>query len=117
MRKIVTPLLKFLFPIIFTGYIGVLSFYVHVHWVDGETVVHSHPFKNLPGHPFHSHTVSDLWLVHNLSSYSATADVVPHFEWEVLWIELYDALRKPASEGIRIVISGALFLRAPPFAF
>ena len=58
-RQFFLPLL----PVIFAGYIGALSFYVHVHVVDGEAVLHSHPFRNLPGQPFHGHTTADFWLL------------------------------------------------------
>lgn len=82
MRKMAGGMLKLLLPVIFAGYIGALSFYVHVHVVDGEAVLHSHPFRNLPGQPFHGHTTADFWLVHHVTSYSVTPDVVSHFEWE-----------------------------------
>lgn len=116
MRKRAGDILKFFLPVLFAGYIGVLSFYVHVHVVNGEAMVHSHPFRNLPGQPFHGHTTADFWLVHNLSSYSVTPDVVPHFEWEAHWTEFHSDACHRNFVRIAAVIPGALYLRAPPAA-
>lgn len=113
-RKAADDVLKFLLPVIFAGYIGVLSLYLHVHVVDGEAVVHSHPFRNSPGQPLHAHTTADFWLVHSVSSYSVTPDVVPHFDWGTRWIEFHIAPCRCFSDRTSTVVSGALYLRAPP---
>ncbi len=114
MRKMAGGMLKLLLPVIFAGYIGALSFYVHVHVVDGEAMLHSHPFKNLPGQPFHGHTTADFWLVHHVTSYSVTPDVVSHFEWEARWTEVSAVACHWIVDRLSAVISGALYLRAPP---
>lgn len=117
MRKLTGDILKFFLPVFFIGYIGVLSFYVHVHVVEGEAMVHSHPFRNLPGKPFHGHTIADFWLVHHVSSYSVTPDVVPHFDWEACWTEFHTAVCYWSFDRLAAVVFGALYLRAPPVAF
>ena len=114
MRKMASGISKFLLPVIFAGYIGALSFYVHVHMVDGEAVVHSHPFRNLPGQPFHNHTFADFWLVHHATSYSVTSNVVPYFDWEARWTEVYTIVCCRTVDCFPLVVSGVLFLRAPP---
>lgn len=100
---------------IFIGYIGVISFYTHVHIVNGVTIVHSHPFqKNVPGKPFHSHSQTGFQLIHSLTSFSLTADAVPHFSWGCF----PDFIESPVPvvlTGFLHVTTGVLSLRAPPF--
>lgn len=114
MRKTAGDILKFFLPVLFAGYIGVLSFYAHVHVVNGEAVVHSHPFRNLPGQPSHGHTTADFWLIHHATSYSVTSDVMPDFEWEACWTEIHAAVCRRTADRLTAVASGALYLRAPP---
>ena len=63
---------------------------------------------------FHGHTTADFWLVHHVTSYSVTPDVVSHFEWEARWTEVSAVACHWTIDRLSAVISGALYLRAPP---
>ncbi len=53
---------------LFTGYYVGVNFFVHVHWVDGKAVVHSHPYSDgSSSEPGHSHTSCDADCIRQLS--------------------------------------------------
>lgn len=115
MKRIITEILKYLLLSIFAGYIGVISFYTHVHIENGVTVVHSHPFhKNTDGKPFHSHTQLEFQLIKLLTSYSVTADVVSHFQWSPAFFVLTYGEGKPMPALHVMPLTGNRSGRAPP---
>lgn len=116
MKRALNGIMKVLLPVIFTGYIGVMSFYTHVHVVDGVRIVHSHPFKkSLPGQPLHSHSSAEFQLIKSVTSFSLTPDVVAHFEWKAVGIAWVKPLTASVTVFFRTVAAGVLSLRAPPF--
>lgn len=118
MRCKINGILKFLFPVIFAGYIGMISFYTHVHVVNGTTVVHSHPFhKNTEGRSSHSHTPIEFRLIQVLTSFSLTAEVVPHFQFAPFIFFLVAKAGKPVTCIVPAGDAGVKGCRAPPFLF
>lgn len=55
--------------IIFCGFFVSVTFFPHSHIVDGFTIVHSHPYKKLPGNSPapHNHSKNALVLIQFLS--------------------------------------------------
>lgn len=68
--------MKWLLPILFTGYTFAVSLFEHTHIIDGVVIIHSHPFKSLPGAASHQHTVAQFQLFHFLSHFSAPEGAV-----------------------------------------
>lgn len=64
MKRLVLHTMRFFFPILFIGYLASITFFAHVHVVDGVTIVHSHPFKKGAAH---QHSTFELLLIHFLS--------------------------------------------------
>lgn len=115
MKQILNGILKLLLPLIFIGYMGVVSFYAHVHIVDGVSIVHSHPFdQDGQGFPSHSHSRAGFQLFHSLSSYSLTADVVPAFCFESPVAGNIEAALVFTGQFHLPAVSDGLSLRAPP---
>ena len=68
---------RVLFPLLFIFYIGSVTSFTHVHIIDGVKVVHSHPFQNSSkGAPTHSHTWSQIYLIHFIGSYQVTSKII-----------------------------------------
>lgn len=51
-------------PVLFVSYLVSITFFAHIHVVNGVTIVHSHPFKKGAAH---KHSTVELLLVHFLS--------------------------------------------------
>lgn len=76
LRKFLVPLRMF-FLGIFVLYALSINFFFHSHVINGVTIVHSHPYSaNDDGEPIHSHTVAELQLIHQLSSFSVTSTII-----------------------------------------
>ena len=106
--------IKVLFLTIFTGYVGILAFYSHVHVVGGVTIVHAHPFPHGEGVPFHTHSQAEFQLYHVLSSLNAGDDVVPHFAFGVLPAMVVAEVRVFVCGGYAVLQPSDISLRAPP---
>lgn len=49
--------------LLFTGYYGGITLFPHAHDVDGQRIVHSHPYSGTPSQPGHQHSAQQLqWL-------------------------------------------------------
>lgn len=114
MKRIINEIMRFLLPVIFIGYIGIISLCTHVHVVDGVTIVHSHLFKNVPGQPPHSHTYAGFQLIHAVTSYTSTTDVVPCFDFAAVCLELPVVLCVSGASVFISAVPGVLSLRGPP---
>jgi len=66
------------FLILFAGYFSSVTFFPHTHVVEGITIIHSHPYKSLPGNGSsgHSHTGNAIALSLFLSCIYAISAVV-----------------------------------------
>ncbi len=76
--RIYRRIASFFLIILFCGYLGSITFFPHTHIVDGITVVHSHPYKSLPGsNPVdHNHSKNGFLLIQFISSFITTAPVL-----------------------------------------
>lgn len=107
-----------LFPVIFAGYIGMISFYTHVHTVNGVTIVHSHPFqKNTDGQPVHAHTSAEFRVIQALTSYSLTTEIVPHFQFLSFLFFMVPKTEEPLDSAFPAEDARGRGRRAPPFFF
>jgi hypothetical protein len=68
----------FFLVILFCGYFGSVTFFPHTHIVDGISVVHSHPYKSLPGsNPVdHHHSKNGFLLIQFISNFITTAPIL-----------------------------------------
>lgn len=116
MKLLGRPFVKVMLLVIFTSYTAAISFYTHMHIVNGVTIVHSHPFKQGNGsQPLHSHTHNGFQLIHSVSSFCLTADVVPHFSFESFGVRADDFKAGVVNGKLCRSVDGVLCLRAPPF--
>lgn len=107
--------LKVLLLTIFTGYVGILAFYSHIHVVGGVTIVHAHPFhQSEDGAPFHTHLQVEFQLYHVLSSLNTGDDVVPHFVFGVLPSVVVAEAPVFVCGGYAMLQPSDISLRAPP---
>ena len=54
---------RFLLLILFIGYYSSITLFYHTHLVNGEIIVHSHPFSKTKQGPFQSHSHSSAAYV------------------------------------------------------
>ena len=59
--------LVFLFLLLFMGYYGGITLFPHVHDINGQRIVHSHPYAGTSSHPGHQHSTQQLQLLQWLS--------------------------------------------------
>jgi hypothetical protein len=52
---------------LFVGYFGGINLFPHKHYVNGNLIVHSHPFSS----EGHTHTAQSLYLLHSLSHFAS----------------------------------------------
>lgn len=72
LKGFILNITKYFFLLIFLGFFGSITFFEHVHVVDGITIVHSHPFRTgNSGNPVHGHPLNGFVLVHHLMSFVA----------------------------------------------
>jgi hypothetical protein len=65
-RSFISRFLSFSLIILFLGYYGSITLFYHVHIIDNQIFVHSHPYKNSNSDksPVQSHSHSALMLHH-----------------------------------------------------
>ena len=106
----------FLLLIIFLGYYGSITFFSHVHVVDGVTIVHSHPYKSVNGNnmPDSQHNKKELQVIQLLSDFFTTG-VVILFSALILRLLLYRIpILETEHDHIRSAGNCSYLLRAPP---
>lgn len=107
--------IKWLLPIFFIGYYGIISFFIHIHIEEGTAILHAHPFQQTTDGTCHEHaSLEEIILFHTLTSIHATDGAV-HALQICLFIPSYFAL----TESLRypdywVSVSGEISLRAPP---
>lgn len=72
MKRLLLNVTKCFLPVLFVTYMAGITFFAHVHVVNGVTIVHSHPFKKAAEH---GHTTIELLTIHFLSNWTADGDV------------------------------------------
>lgn len=78
LSQIRKKILGFSLLILFCGYFGSITFFPHTHIVDGNTIVHSHPYKSQPANnPVnHDHSKNGLRLIQFITNLIATASIL-----------------------------------------
>jgi len=78
LKQLKNKVMGYFLLILFVGYFGFITFFSHTHIVNGEVIVHSHPYKsqpiNIPTH--HNHSTNEFILIHFLSNLIAIASIL-----------------------------------------
>lgn len=98
-------------PVLFITYMASITFFAHVHVVNGVTISHSHPFKKGAAH---NHSTIELLLIHFLSNLMTDGSTgiltlslfIPFLLCLLLGFPRYDRYHVP--------YHGVASLRAPP---
>ncbi len=64
MRERICKIVKWLLPLLFIAYMGGITFFTHIHIVNGVTIAHSHPYQQGSEHE-HSTTEFELFQLLN----------------------------------------------------
>jgi hypothetical protein len=74
LKKLLVNIQKWFFLLLFLEFFGSITFFNHVHIVDGYAIVHSHPFKHgSNGVPVHSHPYGGFLVIDVLNHFIAVA--------------------------------------------
>ena len=117
-KKIPTIILKIGLLLVLTFYISSVSFFYHTHDFGDIVIVHSHPYeKGCDGKPSHTHTNSEIQLIHILSNLDVTVSIFTllilltfFFRSQILLINKDVAVEKYS-------IHRQSYLRPPPVCF
>lgn len=60
----ISGFLRFLLLVLFVSYYSSITLFYHTHLVNGEVIVHSHPFSKKNQKPFQSHSHSSSTYIH-----------------------------------------------------
>ena len=108
-------ILKIAFLAILISYIGSTTFYNHTHIIDGERIVHSHPFtKNDNGESSHKHTSNEIQVIRILSAFNLTESIIPAFNLNVFHLPPVLLQEEILSTRTNNCTYGNHQLRAPP---
>lgn len=107
--------MKWLLPVLFIAYYSSISLFMHVHVVNGTTIVHSHPFKKAADGTTHRHaSLSEIQLFHQLSTVQVEDGVVHQLFLQMYAAPNYRLIDNPVCPDYLIPVFGDLSLRAPP---
>ncbi|MBN2765297.1 MAG: hypothetical protein JXR27_02915 [Paludibacteraceae bacterium] len=95
---------------LFIAFWGSTHFFVHVHIIDGVTIVHSHPFSPKNNH---QHNAEQICLIQHLLHYDISPVKSPAFN-EFAALHLINSGGMPTCHFILSQHATALCLRAPP---
>ena len=100
--------------LLFTEYLGSTSLFMHSHRIDGQLIVHSHPYSGSADSPNHSHSAQQCKAIGLLSSFTALAAgfVLPSLA-AAATVCIMAVRRAAATHLTSAIIYG---LRAPPAA-
>ncbi len=102
--------------VVFASYVSSLSLYVHSHRVDGEFVVHSHPYSS-DADAEHEHTASQLVFLHSFSDVLVVGSILATFALAFLLLWSHKILFKPLLLHCNLLCLQSLRSRAPPVTF
>lgn len=100
--------------LLFTEYLGSTSLFMHSHRIDGQLIVHSHPYSGSADNPNHSHSAQQCKAISLLSSFTALAAGIFHPLLAIAAAVCVMAVRRAAS--VRRATAMHYGLRAPPAA-
>ena len=63
--------------LLFLWYLGGISLFQHSHIIDGQIIVHSHPYTGTADHPGHTHTPTQLLSIAQMPQMLAPDAGVP----------------------------------------
>lgn len=115
----INKILKYFLLILFLGYYGSITFFVHVHVVNGVTIVHSHPYNIFKGKkgdksPPHHHSANSYIVIHVLSHFISTALSVAIFAEVLKLVFKILILKKENNLFSNPIFWGANGFRGPP---
>lgn len=110
-KRLSLNIMRCFLPVLFVSYLVSITFFAHIHVVNGVTIVHSHPFKKGAAH---KHSTVELLLVHFLSHLTtdgaavvfALSLFIPFILWRLHGITQHTHYHSP--------YHGVVALRAPP---
>jgi hypothetical protein len=102
---------KYFFLIVFLGFYGSVTFFKHIHVVDGITIVHSHPFSS--GKTNHTHSSKGYLTLQFLDDFSA-APITGVFNISTPHRNIIAVLLFRDDEFLMRSKSGVIQLRGPP---
>ena len=73
MKRLSLNIMRCFLPVLFVSYLVSITFFAHIHVVNGVTIVHSHPFKKGAAH---KHSTVELLLIHFVSHLTADGAAV-----------------------------------------
>jgi hypothetical protein len=77
-KRLTLNISKYFFLLLFLGFFGSVTFFNHAHVINGETIVHSHPYKpqteNSPAS--HNHSQNAFLLIQIISNLTLTAVIL-----------------------------------------
>ena len=110
-KRLVLNITRYFLPILFISYLASITFFTHVHVVNGVTIVHSHPFKKDSPH---SHTTVEFQLIHLLNHVVTTGAGIFFLSLQFIACLLYTLSWRPDRAGYCSSVVGVVSLRAPP---
>lgn len=110
-KRLFLHIMRCFLPVLFVSYLASITFFAHVHVVNGVTIVHSHPFKKGVAH---NHSTVELLLIHFLSHLTADGSTV--LFTLSLFIPFLLCRLQGCLQGMRYhsPYHGVVGLRAPP---
>lgn len=109
--------MKWLLPVIFIGYYGSISLFMHVHIEHGTTIVHSHPFKKAANGDCHHHaSLYEIQLFHYLTTVHVQDGAVHPLQLNFYALPFYKITETTVYSDPLSPIQGKISLRAPPVA-
>ncbi|WP_025075080.1 hypothetical protein [Bacteroides faecichinchillae] len=110
-KRLMLHMMRYFLPVLFISYMAGITFFAHVHVVNGATIVHSHPFKKGAAH---SHTTVELLsiqlLSHLITDGATTLFLVSLTGLCILCL----LLKRPQLSHYHAPYYGVVALRAPP---
>lgn len=100
--------------LLFIGYYGSIALFYHSHIINGDTIVHSHPYRtDSHGLPLHSHTDKGFITIQLLSCF--TVSFIPlYFNFNSIAPIVYEIVLKTKKGLANHTFYYLYSLRAPP---
>ena len=111
MKRLSLNIMRCFLPVLFVSYLVSITFFAHIHVVNGVTIVHSHPFKKGAAH---KHSTVELLLVHFLSHLTTDGAAVVFALSLFIPFLLCLLLGRPQHMHSHAPYHGVTALRAPP---
>lgn len=114
MREKRAKYLRWLLLLLFVGYYGSVSFFMHVHVEHGVTIVHSHPLQH-QGQGHQHDSLAEIQLFHQLSQVQVEEGAMDAVSLSFFALPLLYTVGLPSEQPMPLAPArGPLSLRAPP---